>query len=59
MKFVVGKNGRSPEKNLSRSHLVHHETHMKWTRRELGTPAMGGERLRHEDAWDCKAGYTL
>ena len=45
MKFLVGENGRNPEKNLPRPRFVHHETHMKWPRRELGTPAVGGERL--------------
>ena len=45
MKFVVGENGRNPEKNLFRPRFVHHETHMEWPRRELGTPAVGGERL--------------
>ena len=45
MKFVVGENGRIPVKNLPRPRFVHHETHMQGTRRELGTPAVGGERL--------------
>ena len=45
MKFVVGENRRNPEKNLPRPHFVHHETHMEGPRRELGTPAVGGERL--------------
>ena len=45
MKFVVWENGRNPEKNLPRPRFVHHETHMEGPRRELGTPAMGGERL--------------
>ena len=45
MKFVVGENGRNPEKNLSRPRFVHHETHMEGPRRELGTPAVGGEQL--------------
>ena len=45
MKFVVGENGRNPMKNLPRPHFVHHETHMEGPRRELGTPAVGGERL--------------
>ena len=36
MKFVVGENGRNPEKNLPRPRLVHHETHMEGPRRELG-----------------------
>ena len=43
MKFVVEENGRNPEKNLPRSLFVHHETHMEWQRRELGTPAVGVE----------------
>ena len=41
MKFVVGENA----KNLPRPRFVHHETHMEGPRRELGTPAVGGERL--------------
>ena len=45
MKFVVGENGRNPEKNLPRPRFVHHETHMERPRCELGTPAVGGERL--------------
>ena len=35
MKFVVGENGRNPEKNLHRPRFVHHETHMEGPRREL------------------------
>ena len=45
MKFVVGENGRNPVKNLPRPRFVHHKTHMEGPRRELGTPAVGGERL--------------
>ena len=45
MKFVVGENGRNPVKNIPRPRFVHHETHMEGQRRELGTPAVGGERL--------------
>ena len=45
MKFVLGENGRNPAKNLPRPRFVHHETHMEGPRRELGTPAVGGERL--------------
>ena len=45
MKFAVGENGRNPGKNLPRPRFVHHETHMEGPRRELGTPAVGGERL--------------
>ena len=45
MKFVVGENGRNPVKNLPRPRFVHHETHTEKPRRELGTPAVGGERL--------------
>ena len=45
MKFVVGENGRNPVKNLPRPRFVHHETHIEGPRRELGTPAVGGERL--------------
>ena len=43
--ICVGENGRNPEKNLPRPRFVHHETHMQRPRRELGTPAVGGERL--------------
>ena len=64
MKFVVGENGRNPVKTLPRLRFVHYETHMEGPRRELGTPAVGGERLtacatrrapnrlRHEAAFD-------
>ena len=45
MKFVVGENGRNPVKNLPRPRFDHHDTHMEGPRRELGTPAVGGERL--------------
>ena len=45
MKFVVGEIGTNPVKNLPTPHLVRHETHMEGPRRELGTPAVGGERL--------------
>ena len=45
MKFVVGENGRNPVKNLPRLRFVHDKTHMEGPRRELGTPAVGGERL--------------
>ena len=45
MKFVVWENGRNPVKNLPRPRFVRHEAHMEGPRRELGTPAVGGERL--------------
>ena len=45
MKLVVGENGRNPVKNVPRPRFVHHETHIEGPRRELGTPAVGGERL--------------
>ena len=45
MKFLVGENGRNPVKNLRRPRFVQHETHMEGPRRELGTPAVGDERL--------------
>ena len=45
MIFVVGKNGRNPERNLSRPRFVHHETHMVCPRPEIGIPAVGGEEL--------------
>ena len=32
MKFVVGENGRNPEKNLPRPRFFHHETHMEGPR---------------------------
>ena len=31
--------------NLPRLSFVHQEAHMEWPRRELGTPAVGDERL--------------
>ena len=45
MKFVVGGNGRNPAKNLPRPRFVHNGTNMEAPRRELRTPAVGGERL--------------
>ena len=45
MKFVVEENGSNPVKNLPRPRFVHHETHMEGPRRELGIPALVGERL--------------
>ena len=45
MKFLVGENGRNLVKNLPRPRFVHHEPHMEGPRCELGTPAVGGERL--------------
>ena len=45
MKFVTGERGTDPEKNLPRFRYVRHETHVKWQRRELRTPAVEGERL--------------
>ena len=38
-------NRRNLEKSLSRSHFVYHENDMVLLRRELGTPAVGSERL--------------
>ena len=40
MKFLAGKNGRNPERNLTRLPFVHNETHMEGPRRELGIIAM-------------------
>ena len=45
MKFVVGETKTNSEKNLPRLRFVHHNTHMESPRRELGTPAVEGERL--------------
>ena len=45
MKFVARENGRNPKKKLPRLRFNHHESHMDWPRSELGTPAVGGERL--------------
>ena len=45
MKFMVGDNWRNSEKNLPRLHFIPYETHVEWPRRELGTTALGGERL--------------
>ena len=43
---ICGRGNREkPVKNLPRPRFVHHETHMEGPRRELGTPAVGGERL--------------
>ena len=38
------RTGKTP-KNLPRPRFIHHETHMEWQRREVGTPAVGDERL--------------
>ena len=43
--MVIGENGRNLVRNLPRPRFDHHETHMEGPRRELGTPAVGGERL--------------
>ena len=40
-----GKNRGNPEKNLPRPRFIYHQTHMEWPRRELGAPAVEGERL--------------
>ena len=40
-----GKREKPHEKPTQNPLFVHHETHMEWPRRELGTPAVGGERL--------------
>ena len=46
MKFVVGEKGEKPrEKPTQTPFRPHPETHMERPRRELGTPAVGGERL--------------
>ena len=43
---ICGRGKReNPMKNLLRLRFVHHETHMEGPRSELGTPAVGGERL--------------
>ena len=43
---ICGRGKREKlEKNLPRPRFVHHETHMEGPRRELGTSAVGGERL--------------
>ena len=55
-------NERNPAKNLPKPRFVHHETHMEWPRRELGTPAVGGERLtalRHEAAIEKNNHYNF
>ena len=43
--FVVGEKGKNPKKNLPKQRFIQDETHMKWPKRELETPAMGGEHL--------------
>ena len=52
-----------PVKNLPRPPFVHHETHMEGPRRELGTPAVGGERLTQcptiRNAVTSGHGFTL
>ena len=45
MKYVGRETGRNPKENLLRPTFIHHRTHMEWLRCELGTPAVGGERL--------------
>ena len=41
-----GKREKLREKS-TRTHFVQHETHMEWPRCELGSLAVGGERLTH------------
>ena len=53
MKFVVGENGRNPQKNLHRPRFVHHETHMGVTETRTRDPSgwrRAPNRLRHEAA---------
>ena len=62
--FVVGENGGNPAKNLPRPRFVHHETHMEGPRSELGTPALGGERLtacatRPPSVWTWHQWYSI
>ena len=45
MKFVAGENGRNSEKVLPSLRLVYRENHLWRLRRELGTPAVGGEQV--------------
>ena len=52
-----GRSGRNPEKTLPRLCIVHHETHMEWPRRDLGTQAVGGERLAPQS--DNHVGYCI
>ena len=43
---VCGRGKREkPREKPTQLRFVHHETHMEGPRRELGTPAVGGERL--------------
>ena len=42
MKFVIVEDGRNPVENLPKLSFVQHSD-----RRELGTPGVGHERLRH------------
>ena len=53
MKFVVGENGRNPEKNLPRPRFVHHENPHGVTETRTLDPSGGRRapnRLRHETA---------
>ena len=43
--ICAGENGRNLQKNLTKLRLVHHDTHVKWPRREVVTPAVGEESL--------------
>ena len=44
IKFVVEVNGKNTKKNLSSLRSMHDETHVEWPGRELGIPAVRGER---------------
>ena len=45
MKSAVGENGRNSEKIYPGPVSSTIKTHMDWTRRELGTPAVEGKQL--------------
>ena len=60
MKCVVGENGRKPVKNNTQTPFrPPRKTHMEGPRRELGTPAVGGERLTACATRDQKAFATF
>ena len=45
MKFLVGENGRKPREKPTQTPFRPPRNQLEGPRRELGTPAVGGERL--------------